>query len=521
MKNWIMFLVSCAFLFVTASCSPGKPAGGQPVNESPVYRDTINIGVDVDPESYVPILWRNTTAARVGMLIFDGLIYNDPSVNPQPQLAASWDNPDDKTWIFHLRQGVTFHNGKTLTATDVKYTFDAIRDPANNAPYRSRYASIDSVEAVDDYTVQFNLNKPFAAILVYMDLGILPEGALDNPDFGFAPIGTGPYKLTEYVLNSVSRLEANPSYWGGVPGTAKINVHVINDNSVRIAALQSGDVDFVCSPLSANDLPAVENDPNLKMEKTASLGITYIGFSMKHPVLSDLAVRQAIAYMADKESIAKNFYNGMDIPGQTPLQHISWAASPSLHGYEFSREKAIQTLADAGWKDSNGDGVLDKNGQSLSFTLATHTDDTSRYQVVEYMQNALQSIGMKVDVSVTEWALFSEDMMQNRTQAWVAGWLNLLDPDRMFDMFHSTSGSNYGQYYNAEVDRLLEEARASFNQEERKANYQKAAQIVTDEVYYITLLDQAYIAAYTNKLEAYQIYPSGSYYSMRNVKIAQ
>ena len=274
---------------------------------------------------------------------------------------------------------MTFHDGSEFTAADVKYTFEQLLNEANNAPYRSRFTAIASIDTPDDYTVQFNLSKPNAALLVYLDMGIIPEGALDDPDFATHPIGTGPYKVASYELNNVVKLEAYDGYYEGTAATKYLNCYIINDNSVRLAALESGDVDFVCSPLTATDLEQVKNESGLVMDKVAGLGITYLGFNVQDPVIGDVEVRKAIAYMVDKATISSVIYADMDTPGSTPLQYTSWAWDESLkdYGYAFDPDKAKATLDAAGWVDSDGDGIRDKDGVKLAFTLATHTDDTA------------------------------------------------------------------------------------------------------------------------------------------------
>ncbi len=531
MKRLLLVVALLLVLIAVAACGnggqepagPEQPADGGEAAAAGEYQDAINIAMDVDPETFNPLIWKNTTAYRLGHLIYKGLVYIDDSLAPQPALAESWENPDEMTWVFHLRQGVTFHDGSDFTSADVKYTFEQLLNEANNAPYRSRFTAIASIDTPDDYTIQFNLSKPNAALLVYLDMGIIPEGAMDDPEFATHPIGTGPYKVAKYELNNVVTLEAYENYYEGVAVTKTINCYIINDNSVRLAALESGDVDFVCSPLTASDLQLVEGKQGLVMNKVAGLGITYLGFNVTDPVIGDLEVRKAIAQMVDKNTISSVIYSDMDTPGATPLQYHSWAWDESLkdYGYAYDVEAAKATLEAAGWVDSDGDGIREKDGVKLAFTLATHTDDTSRFQVVEYLQNNLKGIGMDVSVSVTEWATFSDDMMNKRCQVWVAGWLNLYDPDRMYDMFHSTSASNYGGYSDPTVDAKLDEGRGTSDLQVRAADYQYVAKFVTDEVYYVTLLDQAYVSIHTDKLEGYAVYPSGAIYSLWQARVAK
>lgn len=516
-KRLLSVLLVLTMSAVLCSCGGSDKEGGG------TYRDQLNIAVDVDAETYNPILTNNTTGNRVGQLIFNGLVRLDEKVVPQPALAEKWEiSKDGLTYTFHLRTGVTFHDGTEFTSADVKYTFDEILKKENNAPYRSRYVAIEEISCPDDQTVVFKLNTANSALMAYMDLGIIPEGAMDDAAaFGTAPVGTGPYKVEGYTLNSETILKANAEYWEGTPATETINVYVINDNSTRLASLESGDVDFVCSPLTASDLELVEGNDSLVMNDVAGLGFTYIGMNVEDPVLKDLAVRQAIAYMTDKQNISDVIYSGMDTPGTTPILSASWANSDSLKDYEYSKEKAEKVLAEAGWTDSDGDGILDKDGVPLAFTISTHSDDTSRFQVAEYVQNQLKDIGMDVDVAVTEWAAFSDALTRHEAQVWIAGWLNQMDPDRMYDMFYTGGASNYGQFSDEKVDEALEAGRTSSDQEERAENYQYAAQAATDNVWYITLVEQAYISIHDRNLEGYTVYPSGSIYTLWKSKIAE
>lgn len=520
-KRLLAILLVSAMCVSLGACGGSGNDGGS--GEKTAYRDELNIAVDVDAETYNPILTNNTTGSRVGQLIFNGLVRLDEELVAQPALAEKWEISDDGlTYTFHLRSGVTFHDGSEFTSADVKYTYDEILKEENNAPYRSRYAAITNIECPDEQTVVFTLNATNAALLAYMDLGIIPEGAMDDAaTFGTAPVGTGPYKVDSYTLNSVTVLTANKDYWDGAPPTQTINVNVINDNSTRLASLESGDVDFVCSPLTASDLQLVEGNKDLVMNQVAGLGFTYLGFNVEDPIIGDLAVRQAIAYMTDKQNISDVIYSGMDTPGKTPLLSSSWAYDDSLTDYEYSQEKAEAVLDEAGWVDSDGDGIRDKDGVALAFTISTHTDDTSRFQVVEYLQNQLKGIGMDVEVSVTEWASFSDAMVQHNLQVWVAGWLNQLDPDRMYDMFYTDGANNFGCYSDADVDAALDAGRTSSDQKERAKNYQFVAQTATDNVWYVTLVEQAYISIHSSKLEGYTVYPSGSIYTLCKAKIAE
>lgn len=526
----ILIVFAILLLFAAAACGGGEtnaPAApsadpAAPVESPTSARSVINIGVDVDAEVLNPVLWNDTTATRVGSLVYNGLIHNDHDLVAQPALATSWEQVDDVTWVFYLRQGVKFHDGSDFTAADVKYTFEREIDPTVPAPNQSLYSPIQSVDIIDDYTVQFNLSSAYAPFIAYCDLGIMPEGAMDDSNFGQNPIGTGPYKLTSWTRNSIITLEANADYWDGVPATPNINIYVIPDNSVRITALESGDVDYICSPVTATDIPLVESNNELVVQKTFALGFTYLGFNFDHEILADDAVRQAIAMMVDKDTIAATFYGGMDTPATTPVQPYTFAYSDKLHGYAYDPDGAKAVLDAAGWIDADGDGVREKDGKPLAFTLSTHTEDSSRMQTVEFLQNQLTGIGMGVKVNTTEWLTYFDDMQQGRLEMWLAGWLNLIEVDMaMYNQFHSTGGTNYGHYSNPQVDEWVTLGRTSSAVSERIDVYQKAAQQLIDDVAYIMLLDQAFVAMHDKDLQGFDLHPAGNLYSFRNATITE
>ncbi|MGE5630345.1 MAG: ABC transporter substrate-binding protein [Caulobacteraceae bacterium] len=524
MKKLLALLI-VAVMLVASACSSNNPnptnANNAP-GAAPALKDEIKVGLDVDAGTLDPRLGRDSSAKRVIDLVFDGLVYIDENLKAQPALAESWENPDPTTWIFKLRDNVYFHNGTKLTAKDVKYTYDTILDEKFAAPYRSLYEPIKSVEAVDDLTVKFTLSNPYAPLLSYMDMGIVPADAASQPDFASNPIGTGPYKFVSWSKNNNIVFEANDKFWGGTPKTKKITYYIIPDNTTRVAALESGDVDFVHSPLSPQDISRMKGDSRFVVEETNGLGFTYACFNFASPVMSDLKVRQAVAYMINKESISKDIYQGMDKPGVSPIIPPSWAYSDKITNFEYNPDKAKQLLAEAGWKDSDGDKILDKDGKKLTITLSTHTEDPNRVQTVEFLQNELSQIGVDAKVSTTEWPTFDSNLMNGKFDIAIVGWLGLTDPDRaMYTQFHSKGGNNFGKFNIPELDQLLEKGRTTTDQNERATIYQQAAQIVDDQVAYDVMLYQGYYAIYNKNLQGFKIHPSGNLKGLMNATLTK
>jgi peptide/nickel transport system substrate-binding protein len=525
MRKLSIFLM-VMLLMILASCSVGQSSSTSSGNEensdsknvtegndsggTGALRDEIKVGLDVDAETMDPRLARDTSAKRVVEVIFDGLVNLNSKLEPEPALAEKWENPDDVTWIFYLRKGVKFHNGSDFTASDVKYTFDTILDESFNAPYRSLYTPIEKVEVVDDYTVRFKLKEPYAPLLAYLNIGIVPEEAANKADFASNPIGTGPYKFVKWQKNNKIVFEANENYWGDVPKTKKLTYFIIPDNTTRVAALEAGDVDLVHSPLSPQDVNRLKENDNFVVEETSGLGFTYLNFNQNNKILSDVTVRKAIAHLINKKSIAKDIYQGLDKPGISPLIPPSWAYTDTIKDYPYSPKKAKKLLAKAGWTDSNGDGILDKDGKKLTIELSTHSEDPNRIQTIEFLQYELAAIGIDAKVNTTEWPTFSTNLINNKFDIALVGWLGLVDPDRaMYNQFHTQGGSNYGKYSNARVDELLELGRKTLDQDERAKIYQEAAQIVVDEVAYNVVLYQGYVVMYSKNLKGFELNPSG------------
>lgn len=508
---------------VLAACSGGDDSATESSNGnggSNVSGDVIRVGLDVDPGTMDPRLANDSSASRVTEIVFDGLVELDENLVPQPALAESWENPDELTYIFHLREDVTFHDGEPFTADDVKFTFDSILDESFNAPYRSLYEPIESVNVVDEYTVEIKTSEPYAPLLSYLNIGIVPEHLADNADFANNPVGTGPYKMTDWKRGSEIHFEANAEYFNGEPATEKIVYYIIPDNTTRVSALEAGDIDLLHSPVSPQDIGRIESDDRFVVHQTTGLGHTYLNFNFEDPTIGEEAVRVAISHAVNKESIANDIYAGMDQPGKSPLIPSSWAYTDAIEGYEYNPELAQSVLEDAGWVDEDGDGIRERDGNKLSVVLKTHTEDPNRMQAVEFLQYELQSIGIDTSVETQEWPSFQESMQTGDYQVALLGWLNLVDPDRaMFNQFHSEGGSNYGSYSNPEVDELLEKGRTTIDQNERAEIYAQAAKIVTEEVAYNVVLYQGYVVMHVKELEGFTVHPGGYFKSLRDAKI--
>jgi peptide/nickel transport system substrate-binding protein len=467
----------------------------------------VRVGADVDAGSLDPRLMRDTTSYRVVDLLYDGLVRLDHDLKPTPGLAESWERRDDTHFVFHLRPDVRFHDGRPVTADDVRYTLESILDPALGAPLRSLYEPIESVVASDPRTVLITLRAPYAPLLSYLDVGIVPRG---ENDLESTPMGTGPYRLKRWNRGSSILLEANPAFWGGAPSIPEIEIVVVPDNTARAQAFEAGDLDLVQSPLSPQDVHRLTDDERFTSDVEPSPSITYLNFNCARPPFDEPGVRRALAMLVDQETILTRIYENNDEPARSLLLPGSWAFSDAVRQPSYDPDGALALLSELGWKDRDGDGILDRNGKRLSVQLATHGEDVNRVQTLEYLQNVLRDRGIDAEVRVTDWASFSLRRDAGEYDVILLGWTQLVDPDKeTYDQFHSRGGLNWGRYRNARIDELLERGRSTTSTDERAGMYREVAAIVATDVPYYVLSYQRYHLFHSKRIEGFVADPRG------------
>ncbi len=493
------------------AAAPTAAAVAPAAASQPRRGGTLNVGLPVDPGTMDTRLQNDTSAANINDLCYNGLVVIDANITPQPDLATSWETPDPTTYIFHLRQGVTFHDGSPLTAEDVKYTFETMVDPAFKSPRRSLYAPVQSVEVVDPQTAKFTLSQPYAPLLSYMDVGIVSKATAGQPGntLSEAPMGTGPFKFTSWEKGNRIILGAFDGYHAGRPNLDGVVLQIIPDNGVRAVGIESGSLDLIQSPLNAEDVNRLKTNAKIKTSQTTGLGITYINLNTGDPLLRDKRVRQALAWLTDRDTIASTIYGNMDQPGKSSLLPGTWFADDSVQGYGYDPAKAKTLLQDAGWAPGS-DGILQKGGQRFQLNLTTY-NDPNRMQLLQFLQNSWRQAGVDVNASYTEWPPFIDAVQNGKYQASIIGWLLLVDPDRaMYRQFSTKGDSNWGKYANDQVDNLLQDARQKSDQATRKKGYADAAKLILDDSPYIYVTYQGYVAMTRDNVQGYVVNPSQS-----------
>jgi peptide/nickel transport system substrate-binding protein len=500
---------------VLAGMGPGQSVSAY-TSAAPVRGGTLRVALPVDAGTLDPRLYQDTSAFAVDTLLFDGLVSIDNSLTPVPDLATSWKPVNGKTWVFHLRHGVKFSNGAALTAKDVVYTYTTLINPKFNSPQIQLYTPIKSVVAVDPYTVQFNLKYPYAPLLSYLSMGIVPANAATYKNFATQPIGTGPYVLKAWQRNNKIELTRNTKYYGTAPYLDQIVFYVMPDNTAQVTALKTHSLDLITSPLPPQDVVSLRQDHNVNIQQETGDGILYLPLNMKDPILGDLKVRQALNLLVDRRAIAEQFFHSIDQASVTSLLPGTWSYDASIKVPAANPQQAARILAQDGWK-KDGNGILAKKGKELSLTLSTY-NDPNRVEILTYLQNVLQQAGIKANVVQSDWPTFLGNIQAHHFQIGIIGALNLYDPDRgMYPGFITNGTNNWSAYSNPKVDRLLQQARQESDRAKRKAMYVQTWKILNYDLPWIMLTTQGWVAITQKNVQGYQTNRTGSMQPLEKV----
>jgi peptide/nickel transport system substrate-binding protein len=465
---------------------------------------TIVVALTEAPVSLDPADHRSRQSETVIRNMFDGLVTRDTRSGVHLELAEELNWVDASTLEAKLHEGVLFHNGQEMTADDVVFTFDriiqenAIEYPEpHTSPRKGLIAPLESIEKVDDYTVRFNFSgvwPPAMQLLVHQQ--IVPQAYIEEvgtEGFVANPVGTGPFKFVEGQLDDQIVLERFADYWGGAPDLApagpaqveRIVFRVIPEASTRVAALLAGEVDIIqglppelVDTLSLTEGVAVKTAPGTQ-PKWMELNVT-------NPLFADVNVRQALNYAVDKDLIVEAIYGGRAVSLPGPLSPFNNFVNQSLAPYPYDPDKALELLTAAGWSDSDGDGILDKEGQPLAFTIDTLEEWRP---LAEGVAGMFREIGIDAGVRFWEYSVVQPQLLACERQAYLDDWGDsAFDPVGHFEAKWATfaEGQPYGRgnfscYSNARVDELIKAGETEADQTARQAIYDEAQQLVYDD----------------------------------------
>ncbi|MFD2830311.1 glutathione ABC transporter substrate-binding protein [Corticicoccus populi] len=527
----VIMLVACSN---DSDVNPEGEAGGEN-GEAPAGGDLV-IALPSDAVSMDPHGSNDVPSEQVRDVLYEGLVAQDENLEIYGKLAEDWEQVDDTTWRFNLRQGVMFHDGTEFNAEVVKANVERLLDPAKASPRAFLLEMVTEVNVVDEYTVELVTEYPFSPLLGHLTHGAGKmiskelidadyQNALDAAgqdmtldeyyesraeggdahdeianaiagDVGSLvesePVGTGYMQFESRSPGAQTTLANYPDYWDGAANLDSAEFKVVSETGARIAELETGSSQFIAAVQSAN-IERVENMPDVTLERTESVSIDYIGFNTSKEPFNDKRVRQAITHAFDKEAVLSGVYNNSGVPAVAPLAPGVLGYDENLEGLDFNMDTARELLEEAGYADG------------FDVTLMVNDDNAERVDMAVFLQEALAELNINVSVEQVEWGAYLEATGQGEHDMYILGWSNSTgDPDNgISPLFHSDylgSDGNRSFFQNDELDALLDEGKRESDDAAREEIYKQAQEVLVDEAPAIFVRHSENLNAYTDNL---------------------
>ncbi|MBI2990735.1 MAG: hypothetical protein HYY47_01145, partial [Deltaproteobacteria bacterium] len=559
-------------LLLVAACEKGEriaaeSPGSQPVVAKaeagpPTTGDWLVIHSLSDPEQLNPLTSNDSASSEVLGYIFESLLVRDPrTLELKPLIAETRPviSKDKLSYTFKIRPDVRFQDGRPLTGADVLFSIKAIKCPLVNAPFlRVYYNSVVDAQLLDEHTIRFVTKEPyFLNESVLGGISVLPRHYYDpedllksvgvreldqgssrmpdsvkrfagnfNKSYSRNPLGSGPYKFQSWKTGQEVELRRDPSYWGnGKPGVEqprmdRLRFRIINNPDAALVTLKSGGLDFMESLTPIHHVRGTGSERfKREFQKFEYFAPTYsyIGWNNGHPIFKDKRVRQAMTYFTNRRQMIKTILFGLGEVVDGPIYFFRPEYDKGLYSHPYDPQKGLQLLSEAGWKDTDGDGVLDKvignERVSFRFEIKFNSGNTTRKSVALTLQDELKKHGIAATVRELDWTIFLDDVKNHKFDAVILGWaMGVSEPDA-YQVWHSSQaankGSNHINYRNPRVDRILEEYRREFDANRRIELYREFQKILNDEQPYTFLFVGKWVSAVQRRFRSVEVLPGG------------
>lgn len=480
-----------------------------------------------EPDTLNPLTYTDVYAGTILGFINDSLLdRNRDTLEEIPKIAKSWDvSRDHLIYTFHLREDVKWHDGVPFTAEDVVYSFQKIMDPAVEAArFRASYENIAKVEKIDEYTVRCVLKRPyFQSLSLCGGIPLVPKHIFDDgKDFNShpasrSPIGTGPYRFVEWKTNKRVVVVRNENYWDQKPEIKKIVSLIVTDPAVELQLLKKGEIDtMTLRPIQwVKQINSEKFNRHFHKFRYIAPGYSYIGWNNANPLFSDKLVRNAMTRLVNRQKILDkiNFGLGRVIEGTFFIDSPQYDSS--LPQIPFDPVAAQALLEKAGWKDTDGDGILDKDGKKFQFTFLYPSASKTAERIAPILKEDLKKVGIEMEIDRIEWAAFLGKIMKHEFEATSLGWSGDFEDDP-YQVWHSSQaadkGSNFISFKNPEADRLIERARVEFDADKRNAIYHQFDKILYDEQPYTFLFASDTLEVVSKKFSNVKVHKMGTYF---------
>lgn len=512
---WVLLSIACA----GGESPSAKAAGG-----------TLVISAGGDPDILIPSLLSSTLAAQITDLVYDRLavigdslsIVNDAGFTPQ--LADRWTwGPDSLSISFHLNSAAKWHDGKPVSSSDVRFTFQSTTDSTLGSGVRPLVTNIDSVTTPDTETAVFwfHARSPQQFYDATFQMPIMPEhiwrgiapAAWRGSEPAKHPIGSGQYRFVRWVPRAVVELAADTGNYRGSPRLSRVIWSIAPDFNTAVTRFLAGETDFF-EALRPENLAEVAKHPELRTKQYRGLSYVFAQFNLRdpanvarpHPIFGNRELRRALTMATDRVTIVRSVYDSLARPALGPTVRAYPTTDPDLHQIPFDLARARQILDSLGWRDANGDGVRERNGRPLRFSLLAPNSSKARVQLATVLQEQLRQAGVQVDVEKLDFPVLIERERKRAFDAAMGQWNTQPSPGSVRGSWgtggsRSTSGTNYSSYENPVFDANVDSALASFDQSARRAYFTKAYETIIDDAPAIWLAELTPTVGYHSRLQ--------------------
>jgi peptide/nickel transport system substrate-binding protein len=483
----------------------------------------VNFLIENMPISLDPRIGTDAQSEHLDGLIFDSLVERDAQMNTVPDLATSWETPDPVTYVFHLRQGVKFHDGRAFSSADVKYTFESILNGAILSPKRGTYDTdpkIVSIDAPDADTVVFHLDEPSSSFLSNLSrpgIGIVEAGS--GKEEASHPVGTGPFRVVSVEQDEEVVIERNPDYFGGAPRIERVRFKVVPEAIVRALELRKGSADIGgVNALTPDMVLALTKKPDIFAEEQPGTQLAYVAFNFDDPALAHREVRQALAYGTDRATLIRYLLRGEARPASSLLPPNHWGYDANVVQYAYDPKRAEELLDAAGFP-RGADGVR------LRLTLKTSTEESTRL-LGEALADEWSKIGVALTLRPLENATFLADIARGSFQMYTLRWVGANNDPDIFRYVYSSqrippAGANRGHYRNSELDQLIDQQSVEMDQAKRKALLSQIQTIVAVDEPYIDLWYVDNVCVHRGRVTDIVVRPDGGYDFLDTAELKQ
>ena len=494
-SRWFAAVVVAGIL---TACGGGGEVGEQAGAEgTPADGDMLVVGIQADLDTMFPPKSESRTSSDVYGHIYWYLMRSEPDfIHFRPGLADSFSFSEDSLQVtFYIHPGVTWHDGEPFTADDVVFGIGVCRAPEINWSAASWLDHITDVEAVDSLTVRFTYDEQYMYQVVDANvcyplpehiLGDVPLAEMENHPIARAPIGNGPFRFVSWNPGQEVVLEANPDFVLGRPHLNRVAFRIIPEGTTLATQIQNGDIDFWPWFTPPSFYPQLNGDSDLVVHSYPGRSYTYLAWNTQDPMFQDKRVRQALTLASNRQEIVDALVYGQGSVGTQPLISTIWAHDPTIEPYPFDPDSANALLEVAGWIDADGDGIREKDGRRLAFSLKTNNDNQLRVDIATVLQQQFRAVGADVRPEPLEFNTFIEELLAKDFQAAVGGWSVRIKPD-MAPTFGQGELFNFVSADDPTLGQLIRQAEVTRDMEEMRDILSRAQRIVVDEAYYTFL----------------------------------